>query len=391
MNWTRPSDLRDQLLKLWDRGDLLARLVTGESLFPRRLALKDPTSAEMTDHFDEVRDWSRDLRAATGYRIVMREFRHRVLGANAIPAEVWVDSLDQALALVGKQKEAVRFAALIELTRASQPLLLPWLARRPLRVLEVESQWSRFLEIVAWLQRHPRPGLYLRQVDIPGVHSKFMETHRGTLMELLDITLAPEAIDKTATGAGEFVRRYGFLGKPSRVRFRILDPELASRAACPAQDITVDAPGFARWDLGCSRVFVTENEINFLAFPAIKGSIVIFGSGYGFEMLSDVPWLARCAIHYWGDIDTHGFAILDQLRARFDHVESFLMDRATLMTFKMQWGDEATPTWRELLRLRPEEQALYDDLRDNRLGRHLRLEQERVGFDWVENALTALG
>ena len=34
-----------------------------------------------------------------------------------------------------------------------------------------------------------------------------------------------------------------------------------------------------------------------------------------------------------GDIDTHGFAILDTLRARFDHVESFLMDRDTLMAF----------------------------------------------------------
>lgn len=61
------------------------------------------------------------------------------------------------------------------------------------------------------------------------------------------------------------------------------------------------------------------------------------------------------------------------------------------MAFKMQWGDEATPTGRELTRLRPEERALYDDLRDNRLGRHLRLEQERVGFDWVKDALAALG
>ncbi len=153
----------------------------------------------------------------------------------------------------------------------------------------------------------------------------------------------------------------------------------------------MEAAGFARWNLACSRVFVTENEINFLAFPASRGSIVIFGSGYGFEMLADVPWLARCAIHYWGDIDTHGFAILDQLRARFEHVESFLMDRATLMAFETQWGEEPTPTRRDLSRLRLEELALYDDLRDQRLGKHLRLEQERVGFLWVEKALAALG
>jgi hypothetical protein len=34
--------------------------------------------------------------------------------------------------------------------------------------------------------------------------------------------------------------------------------------------------------------------------------------------------------------------------------------------------------------------ALYDDLRDNRMRRNLRLEQERIGFGWVESALAAL-
>ncbi len=391
MNWTRVPDLRVQLSKLWERGDLLSEMVGGEALFPKRLTFRAPTSAEMTDRFDDVRNWIRELRAATDYRIVMREFKHRVLGANAVPMEVWVDSLEQALALIGKKKEANRFAALIDLTRARQPLLLPWLAKRPLKGLDLESEWPRLLKIVAWLQRNPRPGVYLRQVDIPGVHSKFIEAHRGTLAELLDLVLSPESVDPSASGTSEFVQRYGFLGKPLRVRFRILDPALMLRMACPAQDIAVEASSFASWDLGCKRVFVTENEINFLAFPATRGSIVIFGSGYGFEMLRDAPWLARCAIHYWGDIDTHGFAILDQLRARFDHVESFLMDRSTLVAFESQWGEEATPTRRDLPRLRPEELALYDDLRDNRLRKNLRLEQERVDFSWIEKALAALG
>ena len=33
-------------------------------------------------------------------------------------------------------------------------------------------------------------------------------------------------------------------------------------------------------------------------------------------------WFRRCRLHYRGniDIDTHGFAVLDALRARFDHM-----------------------------------------------------------------------
>jgi hypothetical protein len=45
---------------------------------------------------------------------------------------------------------------------------------------------------------------------------------------------------------------------------------------------------------------------------------------------------------------------------------------------------------RELPRLNDEERALYDDLRDNRIRKKLRLEQERIGFGWVEATLSAL-
>ena len=107
---------------------------------------------------------------------------------------------------------------------------------------------------------------------------------------------------------------------------------------------------------------------------------MIFGAGYGFETLGRAHWLRKCRLHYWGDIDTHGFAILDALRARFGHAESFLMDRGTLMAFESLWGAEDRPIHRDLPRLTAEERALYDDLRDHRIGRNLRLEQERIGF-----------
>jgi hypothetical protein len=175
-------------------------------------------------------------------------------------------------------------------------------------------------------------------VDIPGVHTKFIEAHRGVLAELLDIVLPPEAIDPTVSGATRFAKRYGFREKPVRIRFRILDPQCAILSCRLAQDITLDSESFVRLSPDVTRVFITENEINFLAFPEVKESLVIFGAGYGFDTLGEAEWLKRCRIYYWGDIDTHGFAILDQLRSCFDNVESFLMDRSTLLAFEAQWG-----------------------------------------------------
>jgi hypothetical protein len=390
MSWTRPADLRAQLQRLWDRGEILASLVTAESPFPRRLVLKRPTAAELPDRFDEVRAWIAELRGLRHCRVEMREVGHRVLGTNALPHEVWIDTVDDALAFVGRQREAARFAKLVERTRSSQPRLLAWLARRPLRALELAGEWTRLLDIVAWLAANPRPDIYLRQVDLPGVHTKLIERHRGVLTELLDGVLPPGAIDQGASGVAQFARRYGFRDKPERIRFRILDPRHALLPGGGIQDITLDAPSFAGLECGCSRVLVTENEINFLALPPMRDTLVIFGAGYGFDTLGRTGWLAGRQMHYWGDIDTHGFAILDQLRAEFAEVESFLMDRATLMAFEPYWGVEQRPTGRDLPRLTPAESALYDDLRDNRIRKNLRLEQERIGFGWVEAALARL-
>lgn len=142
-------------------------------------------------------------------------------------------------------------------------------------------------------------------------------------------------------------------------------------------------PASGRPDETHALVAQVENEINFLAFPDVPQSIVLFGAGYGWETLEPARWLTDCPLHYWGDIDTHGFAILDQLRSRFPHVGSLLMDRATLMAHEAFWGDEDDQVIRDLPRLTTHESELFDDLRDNRIRHGLRLEQERVGFGWV--------
>ena len=370
---------------------------------PRRLRLSGPSSSELTERFDDVRAWMAALgcNAPVGtapcWRIVPREFRHRVLGACAVPDEAWLDTLDDALALLGKRKDHQRFVNLVQHTREQQPTLLAWLEKRPLHALALAQEWPRLLAVVAWLQAHPRPGIFLRQVDLPGVDSKFIEAHRGVLGELLDMALPPEAIDTRVTGVGQFCQRYGFKDKPLRVRFRLLDASICE-GLLPAdaeRDITLTQADFARLKLPVRRVFFTENEVNFLAFPPVIGSLVIFGAGYGFEVLAEAHWLHGCRLFYWGDIDTHGFAILDQLRVRLPQVQSLLMDRDTLMAHQALWGEEPQPLQRELPRLNPHEVALFDDLREHRLraqleGVGVRLEQERVGFEWVTAALAGI-
>jgi len=113
----------------------------------------------------------------------------------------------------------------------------------------------------------------------------------------------------------------------------------------------------------------------------VPRTLVIFGLGYGLHSLKNAGWLAGTPIHYWGDIDSHGFAMLDQLRGYLPHTRSLLIDRATLLDHEALWGCEAKPTPESLPRLHADERALYDDLCLDRIAPALRLEQERIGFD----------
>lgn len=383
LGWTTAAEVRSRVAKEWDKGRLLKAAWVADTLeFPQRWALKGPSSDQWSDQFDQARAWISGLE---GLPLEWREFTHPRLGRNRVPvAVVWPD-LDSLVAFAGKRAEVVRTLADARAIVGQCPALSPWVDDHLPLVLELRSEWPRLLSFLDWMVHHPRPRVYLRQVDLPGVHTKFLEAHRGVLADLLDLVLPAEAFDATKTGVGRFAERYGFLTKPPLVRFRFLDP---SHVGPRDQSWRLD--DWARLESTPRRVFVTENEVNFLSFPDQSDALVVFGAGYGFDGWEGVAWLAHTELWYWGDLDTHGFAILDQFRARFPSVGSFLMDEATLLAHRALWGAEPDSVVRELPRLTEDERAVYTGLVQNRWGSTVRLEQERIGYWYVEAALSSL-
>jgi hypothetical protein len=180
---------------------------------------------------------------------------------------------------------------------------------------------------------------------------------------------------------GNFYLRHGIRTKPDLVQLRVLDPDLSVRGL---DHFAAPIEGLSRLDLQPRRVVITENEINGMTLPCMKGTVVIFGRGYAVENLSSIPWMAAAEIRYWGDLDTHGFAILDRLRLRLPQARSFLMDEETFLGHRDAWGAEADPSTATLTRLTEPELRLYQDLKVHRWGHRLRLEQERVRYHLVE-------
>lgn len=390
--WSTPADIVAAVQRLWDSGAILAARLEGGSLFPLEVKLRQPTVTAMGEQFEQVRSWIGLLRAASrperghGYALVWRDINHRQLGRNSIPVAALVESEEDALRMIGRCGDALRFDRLAATTLAAFPVLRAWVVANPLKLIENADGWDRVLAVLQWFVAHPRPGIYLRQLDTEGVDTKFIEARRGLFAELLDQVLPAEYIDSAAVGLRQFESRYGLLCKPTQIRCRLLDE---NHYIGGLSDLTVPVAQFAAMHSNVERVFVTENEINALAFPQVRSSMVVFGGGYGIERLAQVDWLRDREVVYWGDIDTHGFAILDRLRAAMPHVRSLLMDEPTLHAHRHLWGSEDIDKRfvGELSRLTDAERSLFGQLRDNIVGERIRLEQERIGYAWAVQAI----
>jgi hypothetical protein len=389
-DWTTPDEINAQVRQDWDRGRILGGRLTSASIYPKAARFKRPDSKALGAQFGKVQDWIADLirgsrgERGRGYDIEWDEFKHQQLGRNRIPARVVIPSDEDAAFLIGKLQELERWDRVVATTRAAFPALQPWFERRPLAVLDAIDDWDGVLSVLSWFIQNPRSGLYLRQLDIAGVDTKFVENRRSLFDELLE-TIFP-TMGQGGARRESLEARFGLREKPLRVRFRFLDPELNLGGLT---DVEADAIEFARNPLPVDCVFVVENEVNFLAFPPVPRAAVIWGAGYSVVRIRKAAWLSSRDLLYWGDIDTHGFGILDRMRSMFAGTRSFLMDRDTFLAHQELWVGEPKPRNDQLTRLTLSECGLYDELRQNSLGEHLRLEQERIRFGRVLEAVNA--
>ncbi len=394
--WTTLADARARLRRRWDSGEFLRTWASGAAFDPIEVALRGPSTRDLTERFDEVRAWRADWLAAEarspGFRLTTRAAGGRSIGLNALPARLVVEGWDSLWQVLGVTADVRRFEQLCAVTadgvvHPSEAVsdLLGWVHDHPMAVLRYDPEtWARLLATARWLCTERDRGRYLRQVPVPGVDTKVIEANRSVLADLLDVLLPVGAVDP-AVPRSQFERRYGFHRRPQYVRFRRLGSSGGLLGGVSELGIRVSDFEAAAPDVGT--VFVLENEITYLAFPDVPDAIAVFGSGYALSGVAALAWFAARRVRYWGDIDTHGFVILDRLRAALPHVESLLMDRETLLAHRDQWVREPRKATGRLEHLTPEEAAVHHELLVEVHGPAVRLEQERVSFQYLERAL----
>lgn len=387
-------DLVTVLRKRWARGQYLRAYASADPWVPLSLPVRGPAARDLLDHLDAADRWvlrfQQDCRSRSGrpwLRIDYRTTTGRDVGRNDLPIRVWVDSFADLAALLGVAGEVRTLDRLLTETEVKVPELTGWVRRHPQQAIAHAEVWTRLLDTTAWIQARETPSLYLRQIDVPGVDTKFVETYQLMLAQLLEEVLPPDRID-LRFDRSKFAGRFGFRRQPDYTRFRFLAPQTVFPDGIT--EVTLRATEFAKLDPSCSTVIMVENEISYLALPELPDTLAIFGSGFALGSVVGLQWLQDKRIIYWGDIDTYGFAILNRLRADFAGVESMLMDVDTLLAHRQQWVVEPKPTRIALPHLAEAESVLYRDLVEDRFGHHVRLEQERVRFSLVRAALRQL-
>lgn len=383
--WSTPEDIRTKVNRLWERGDILRESLHPEGLFPLTIPLKGPTSAQISAQLGDVITWADTLRRGRGYTLQEKETNYRLVGRNLLPTHACIHSLEDAVALLGRKKDLALFRENAQALLSHWPQLEGWMLQYPKVLVDgIGTQCSQYIAVLQWFLNHPQPNLYLRQLDIPGVDTKFIEHHQKHVEKLLLELLPSEQVNLEEEG---FEGKFLLKTKPITVRLRILDHQLYQGTF---SDLTVPLEELARWAPPFKRIFITENLVNFLAFPPVPNSIILFGSGKNIARFGQIPWLAGKDIYYWGDIDTHGFHILGRLRGRLPQTQSILMDEATLLAHKPLWVDEESQHMGTFSNLTPEEQNLATALQKNILGQRVRMEQERIAFGYVEQSIEQL-
>ncbi|MBJ7309729.1 DUF3322 domain-containing protein [Rugamonas sp. CCM 8940] len=352
--------------------------------WPQVIALGLPTEQAALRQVEAVRAWAEAWRAWRGPgELRWTERRWKVLGTQSLPDTLTLHEPAQAAMWSGEHERWQRAAARFDLLTARWPALAGRLPRL-FGVLAdyADADFQRLLDLLAWLLAHPRSGLYPRQLPLAGIDSKWMEQRRGVLVDLL--AALREAADQDA----DFYALSGLRRPPVQLRMRVLDARLRARLG-GLGDVTAPVEELARLALPVSVVLIVENLQTGLALADLPGTVAFMGLGYGVDLLAQLPWIAPARGLYWGDIDTHGYAILQRARGHLPGLASVLMDQATLLRCAPLWTDEKVQHGAaDLAALTVAESLVYRGLKEQRWRPNLRLEQERIDWDFAWTALS---
>ena len=400
-----PADVRALATKRFQRERLNAlREALGcavTTTWPWVVPLGRPTERDVLTDAQSVLAWRDawvDAKVLGDFEVETDVIAWRAIGTQTVPVRV----------LFVNTKAIAKVAGLLPLwtqvvTRAKRFVALwPGIEEAMVREWAMLADWSddavlALERVLTWFVDHPKSGLYLRQLPIEGVDTKWFTEPRKKVVQRLLVAIreakesvplmaeSSEALDPDTT----FETVCGLKPLPKLIRGRLLD-EVDQKVFYGLSDLSLPLDEWAQLPLYPEIVFISENLQTGLAFEAHPKSVVFFGLGAGVTQLAAIPWVRTARIIYWGDVDTYGLEILAHLRSVLPQTESVMMNRQTLEAFRgLAVAENRQASGAHVEHLRENEREVFDALKVGDLAR-LRLEQERIPWPVARETLLAV-
>ncbi|MDJ0417187.1 DUF3322 domain-containing protein [Rhodococcus opacus] len=338
------------------------------------VALHPPSEHQIAEDPDAVVAWVRSWRAYTGAGHVEWAMRRwPSFGTQEVPVRLTLSGAGQIASAGGRETEwralMIRRDVLVDRLGPGTETLSAAVAATAANWLDLDDDdFVRLTTIARWLSDHPNSGYFIRQLPVPGVDTKWLSRHRGMVETLLEGVRGH--------------RELGIRSLPGMRDVALCDPDLLigtpRRFATSVEELTA-------LPLAPARTVILENKEGLYALPRLAETVALHGGGYTVHELAGIPWVVNSEVWYWGDLDSHGFAILDRLRRHLPHVRSLLMDTDTLDRWRTLAVREHKPTFNEVSHLTESEAAALQSLRED----DLRLEQERIPWPYALERLLA--
>ncbi|MBA2116096.1 Wadjet anti-phage system protein JetD domain-containing protein [Bremerella alba] len=376
----RPDEVKQKAVNLYPKWQ--QAWLNDEPFFPRSIPCDrtlDENLAVARASILALKTNSKEI-LGYGYTVHWKERNSRQHGKNLFPERIEIESEEDFLQLIGKQKEFDSFKSAVRAIRDHYPQLIPWIRSHRRSFIAVTESLTGLLSVIDYLVKNPRPNCFARELPLP-VDTKFVEREQKTLRPWLDLVLPPHAI---RADEEHFFRRFGVRYAEPQIHVRFLDEHIRQIARSPWAECSVPLHSLAQKPLPGERVLLVENKINLLTLPPVANCIAIGGLGNSVTDLRYVTWLNEREVWYWGDIDVEGFEILSRLRVFLPETHSMMMDNFTVTTWAGSIGGQGNLRRGGTLRnLTTQESLAYQVCSEE----NLRVEQERLPQSFVNRTL----
>lgn len=364
-----PADIKKKALRQYK--NFLRAVLRREQFFPLHIkGSKGKASTPLATLFPQLRRLLEGAKGKVGYgyTVTLKTVNTRHAGEISMPEDIFFANVEDYLKFIEKEAEFLQFRKVLRLTQRQVPALLEWMKAQPGEVIKHLAIWESLLKVLVFFQQNPQSQQYSRALDID-VPTTFIEDNLMIIETLAQAVLSPSNIQKSKSQSNIL----GIKRAEDMLLLRPLSSAVFPTLAFGIEPFSLPVNICNTLQVEATYVFIIQDKMDFLRFPEIEHSLVIYGDSTTLENLPNITWLSDKQLYFWGDIAAASFAQLAQLRQHFPNIQPFLMDKKTWEAYRhLAVKDKVFSTDIRLLRV--EEYELFLDLKEQKV----RLEQKHV-------------